>query len=538
MKKLLIILFIVVCGVNGIFAQTRLEKAYAALDTLNYEAAMEHVNVVLSLESKNVEALVLKTIILASTEMYGEAIECATKTIEYASKKGKYSKDKIYAIRAKIFKYELEEYGKAIADFSSAIKLDKKSSDYYTERAHCYALIDEKVKAEKDYLKSIELNPYKAEYMDNYARFLMSQDDTVKAYELVSKAIRYEPNYINAYYTRSRIHSVCGRHTASIDDMFFVIGKEGFSNFSDKNLFWYYFYNESDYVLQVLSQKIKELPDDVTYRSFRIDLYEHKGEYRKAISDLDYIESLYGIGNCSAYFYKQRGYCYANAYEYNEALKNYSKSLELEPNGFVYLMRANTFADNGYYDEAIADYDIAMSQYKSSELLSFAYSVRASIAEEQDEYAEAIKYYTLKIDVDSGDYAYLRRGAMYKLLGNTVLAKEDFDYILSIDSVWLDVKLLAFAYMENKEAVDNLVNGEQGKDLDFYNIACAYATLGDVDSALKYLEKSLQNGYKAFHHIDVDTDFDAIRDNDKFINLLNKYRKRHISNKISSFFTN
>lgn len=536
MKKLSIILFVVLCGINSIFAQTRLEKAQAALDTLNYEAAMGHVDVVLNSEPKNVEALVLKTIILVSTEMYGEAIEYATKAIECAPKKGELSKDKIYAIRAGIFMYELEEYGKAIVDFSSAIKLNKKSSDYYTERAHCYALIKEIERAEKDYLKSIELNPYKAEYMDNYARFLMSQNDTTEAFELVNKAIKYEPNYINSYYTRSRIHSTCGRYTASIDDMFLIIDKIGFSEFSDRDLFWYYFYNESDYVMQILSQKIEENPDDVTYRSFRIDLYEYKEEYRKAIADLDYIENFYGIGECSAYFYKQRGYCYANVYEYNNALKDYSKSLELEPDGFVYLMRANAFADNGYYEEAIADYELVMSQYKKPELLSYAYSTRASIAEEQDEYNDAITYYTLQIEEDAGDYAYLRRGAMYKLLGNTVMAEKDFVYVLSLDSVWLDIKLLAFAYTENKFEVDNLVNSEEGKKLDSYNIACAYSMLGDVDNALKYLEKSLQNGYKAFHHIDVDTDLDSIRNNENFKKMIDKYRKKHISNKISSFF--
>lgn len=535
MKKLSIILFVCLCC-NAVFAQTRLERAHAALDTLNYEAALGHVDVVLNSEPKNVEALVLKTIILASTEMYGDAIEYATKAIECAPKKGELSKDKIYAVRARIFKYELEEYGKAIADFSSAIKLNKKSSDYYTERAHCYALVKENAKAEKDYLKSIELSPYKAEYMDNYARFLMSQNDTTQALELVNKAIKYEPNYINAYYTRSRIYSTCGRYTASIDDMFFIIDNVGFSEFSDRELFWYYFYNESDYVMQILSQKIAENPDDVTYRSFRIDLYEHKEEYRKAIADLDYIEKFYGIGECTAYFYKQRGYCYSNIYEYNNALKDYSKSLELEPDGFVYLLRANTFADNGYYEEAIADYETVMSQYKSPDLLSFAYSVRASIAEEQNEYNDAVAYYTLQIEVDAGDYAYLRRGAMYKLLGNTVLAEKDFEYVLSLDSVWLDVKLLAFAYTENKKEVDKLVKSERGGDLDSYNIACAYSTLGDIDNALKYLEKALQNGYKAFHHIDVDTDFDSIRDNDKFKRLIDKYRKRHISNKINSFF--
>lgn len=536
MKKLSIILLVSLCWCASIFAQTRLEMAQAAYDTLNYEAAIGHVDVVLKSDPKNVGALVMKAVILMETEKNGEAIEVATKAISYASKKGDFSKDKIFALRAAIFMYNLEEYDKAIVDFTSAIKLNKKSSAYYTERAHCYAKINEKEKAEKDYLKSIELSPYKAEYMDNYARFLMSQNDTIKAFELVNKAIKYEPNYVNAYYTRARIHSVCGRPESAIDDMFFIIDQVDFANYQDKDLFWYYFYNESDYMLQLLSKKLKENPDNIMYRSFRIDLYEHKSEYRKAIADLDYIENFYGIGECSAYFYRQRGYCYANIYEYNSALKDYSKSLELEPNGIVYLLRANAFADNGYYDEAIADYEIVMSQYKAPELLAHAYHTRASIAEEQDEYDDAITYYALQIESDSDAYAYLRRGAMYKLLGNTVMAEKDFDYVLSLDSVWMDTKLLAFAYTENKAEVDNLVNSEAGKGLDPYNIACAYSMLGDVDNALKYLEISLQNGYKSFHHIDVDTDLDPIRNNDKFKKLIEKYRKTHISNKISSFF--
>jgi hypothetical protein len=55
---------------------------------------------------------------------------------------------------------------------------------------------------------------------------------------------------------------------------------------------------------------------------------------------------------------------------------------------------------------------------------------------------------------------------------------------------------------------------------DAYNLACAYAKMNDVANALKHLDYSLKNGYGSKDQIDRDTDFDLIRSNDRFKELV------------------
>lgn len=55
---------------------------------------------------------------------------------------------------------------------------------------------------------------------------------------------------------------------------------------------------------------------------------------------------------------------------------------------------------------------------------------------------------------------------------------------------------------------------------DAYNLACAYAKMNDVGNALKHLDYSVKNGYGTKGQIDADTDFDLIRSNEKFKELV------------------
>jgi tetratricopeptide (TPR) repeat protein len=61
-------------------------------------------------------------------------------------------------------------------------------------------------------------------------------------------------------------------------------------------------------------------------------------------------------------------------------------------------------------------------------------------------------------------------------------------------------------------------------NFDSYNLACAYAKLNDVDKALKQLEYAIKNGYGSKAQIDNDTDFNLIRSNEKFKELVSSIK--------------
>jgi tetratricopeptide (TPR) repeat protein len=59
----------------------------------------------------------------------------------------------------------------------------------------------------------------------------------------------------------------------------------------------------------------------------------------------------------------------------------------------------------------------------------------------------------------------------------------------------------------------------------FYNKACSYALQGKSEPAIDNLQRSIELGYRNFDHIAKDTDFDSIRNEPVFKELMSKYVK-------------
>jgi tetratricopeptide (TPR) repeat protein len=59
----------------------------------------------------------------------------------------------------------------------------------------------------------------------------------------------------------------------------------------------------------------------------------------------------------------------------------------------------------------------------------------------------------------------------------------------------------------------------------YYGIACLHATSKKEEVALTFLKKALQKGFKDIAHIENDSDWNGLRNNPKFIRLLEKYRE-------------
>ena len=55
---------------------------------------------------------------------------------------------------------------------------------------------------------------------------------------------------------------------------------------------------------------------------------------------------------------------------------------------------------------------------------------------------------------------------------------------------------------------------------DNYNLSCVYALKGDIDNALKFLEKAVRKGYKNCEQIRNDSDLKKVRENPAFEDIM------------------
>ena len=142
----------------------------------------------------------------------------------------------------------------------------------------------------------------------------------------------------------------------------------------------------------------------------------------------------------------------------------------------------------------------------------------------------AIEDLTISISMDSTfAVAYDGRGRSYQSLGQTDLAKADFEKILSFDTVPGANSSAAFAYHflgQDSLAIDYALRCLEVDPHTYYNVACAYALVGNAEKAVEYLRKAFEDGFVRFYHLTRDVDFDAIRQDPAFQALIEEYTQK------------
>ncbi len=61
------------------------------------------------------------------------------------------------------------------------------------------------------------------------------------------------------------------------------------------------------------------------------------------------------------------------------------------------------------------------------------------------------------------------------------------------------------------------------RPIPWYNLACSYAVLGMTEPAVAALQRSLELGYRHFHHLRRDPDLKSLRQDPRLIRLLRRF---------------
>ena len=84
------------------------------------------------------------------------------------------------------------------------------------------------------------------------------------------------------------------------------------------------------------------------------------------------------------------------------------------------------------------------------------------------------------------------------------------------------------SYDQGLRVDEKLSRLEPHNPLVFYNLACSYSLIGEVDLAAKSLEKSLNLGYRDFKWLAKDPDLRTLRKHPLFRDIEAKIRKMNV----------
>ena len=459
------------------------------------EGAIVAFSEALKIEPNNYDVLCYRGQIYREMGRYKLSIQDLNKAIEL-------NKNDSWAFSQRAETYEqLNEIDSSIEDYTFAISLDPENSNIYIRNIgrlnHEQGFYKEAI---VNFNKALELNPNDAytyvlrgrskSYLEDYQGGLQDCDiglsidsglgfgyyeraqikyytqDYVGAIEDDMKAIELFPNYNDAYLNKALSKIELQDYYGAKTDIDKVIELNGSA---------YSYKMQGD-----INGYLKKYDEAITSYNKAVEIFPN---YPKAyvarglaLEQLNNIEEAFKNYNIA--IEKKPDYAYAYVCRGNIskpilAVEDFSKAIEISPNYiYAYSERAYNYRSLKEYDNAISDYKKVMEL--SQEYKEFYLEEIADIEFERENYKKAIKYYSQVIDINPKALSsYFNLARSKGRLG---------DYEGDID---INKTLLKYEKEENQNV--NFLWGTV-----YNNIGYSYLKLGNIGKAQKYIEEAIK----------------------------------------------
>jgi tetratricopeptide (TPR) repeat protein len=311
------------------------------------------------------------------------------------------------------------EYGKAIADYTEAIRLEPKNAVVYAKRSWSYARKGDFDRAFADCAEALRLDPKLALAYSNRGLCHAAKGEYERALADCTEAVRLEPKSADAYYRR------------------------GWS---------YYVKHEYDKAIADHSDAIQLDPKEAEIYFSRGVCYVGKRAYDKAIAD--YTEAIRLDAKKKDAYYERGWSFYVKGHD-NEAIADCTEVIRLDPKFMgAYNLRGLCYAQRGDHDKAIADYNEAIGLDPKYVV---AYSNRGECYYSRRDYDRAIADFSEAIRLDPKFApAYSGRGKCYYQKGQYQKALDDYTGAARLDPNIKIPGLIADAPDPKKSSINNL----------------------------------------------------------------------------------
>ncbi|MEN6461870.1 MAG: tetratricopeptide repeat protein [Syntrophomonas sp.] len=255
------------------------------------------------------------------------------------------------------------KYDQAINSFTTAISNDPYLADAYNGRGWSYYLKGEYDLAITDFSQAIRLDSYYIGAYDGRGWCYFYKEQYNLAIADFSQAIWLDSNYADVYNGRGWCYYYQANYDPAISDFTRAIQLDSESVYQYRGRAWCY-EDKGEYALAITDlNKILQLDSNDKWSYFdRAWCYKCLGQYNQAITDYT---SIIQRGWSNDWVYYQRGMIYyENLKNYYPAIADFTSAINIDSeNGFYYKMRAWCYYNLGQYNNAITDFSSSMQGY-------------------------------------------------------------------------------------------------------------------------------------------------------------------------------
>lgn len=347
-----------------------------------------------------------------------------------------------YLERAKVYERK-KHYDNAISDYSKVIEINPEFIDAYLERGNYYRRRKQFDNAISDYSKAIELNPENHEiYAVRGGLYYYNQKKYDNAISDFNKVIELKPESTFVHYLILRAHMEQGQYDNALADL-----SQELEASYDKpgNAIDIYDYITTDNIFESLKTHFdsSSFYDDFLYiwKNTKTNVLKNAGEYfaRGYIAFLnrhfddaipDFSKAI-ELNPDSFLYYEFRGKAYEMINKCEKAILDYNKAIKLKPDAPIYyFVRGKAFVCKRQYENAISDYSKALELDPSPNYLY--YESRGDAYVKVDKYKEAITDYGKVIEMNPS-YRGLELSSIYNKRGD---AYDEIDDLENACSDW------------------------------------------------------------------------------------------------------
>jgi clan AA aspartic protease (TIGR02281 family) len=529
LKNRIICILLIICFPLSSYAQD-----YAFQDCLDYYKdgdavkAIECLGEYIKKNPRDVDALNIRAKCYKYESDYPLAFSDINDAIKFHNKKALSTKDGLYAQRGKFYE-DIENYDEAFKDYATAFKINPKNTDVLFERANLYYSLKNYSASDTDWKQILKLEKENVYAQVGLTRNMIARgqiDDAIKELDRLEKIDSRNP-YVYRY--RSEAYAQKENYRKAIDDLIYWCYFDDIDRFKGYILSDYAEHEFTYALAKVCEMVVREKDERIDWLYLRIELYESHEMYQEAVEDYNTVETLLPSPDIS--IFHGRGICYSEMGQYDKAIANFNEGLELQENEYLYLYRAEAKRLKGDYKSSITDFTKVIELDPMS---SYAYYKRGWTKEFDKDYQGALKDYTTSIELDKDDaYIYVTRGRLYQAeLNQPQLAGKDFETALLLDE---EIKqsgncrqyaLFHLGKIDDAIAHQNSILEKYPTSGNYYDAACLYSLMNRPADAIKYLQIAFEKGHRDFIHMEHDKDLDNIRNNRKYIELVEEWKQK------------
>lgn len=437
-----------------------------------------------------------------------------------------------YMLRAGIYN-QTRKKEQALADLNVAYDIDPTSMQVINERANTEFDLGMYGDAKADYQRLRRLNSRNSQALLGLARVAIKENNYGLANEYLEEAVNLDPNNAEIYVRRASVRKQMGDHNNAVDDLLLAISSDSKNNKAIEALVEY---GNTNYVATMngLTNAIRQAPNVGMFRYLRAVIAQAHYHYGAAIDDFNYIidNNLYKYHGLHASIAE----CQYALGRFDEALSSIDYALGMiKDDARYFCLKAKILRALKRDDEAVnaAAQSLAVDRNYADGLveMGLCYMAKENYKEAASLFGEAVM-----TDAENPYYYMVRAWLLNDYMNQPAAARTFYEQVADMDHFYIDnvrsLKGFAQLYIDRvtqAEAwMNNILTTVDDYDgfINYYG-ACFYAMTGDNDRALVCAEKSLKAGYANYYNWMYNTDarinVAPLRDDLRFLNLLNRY---------------